>query len=161
MKRIIRNLLVFLMTALLAVGFVGCAGNDGGNSANNVNSGNIEKKLYYQVFSTQEEGKTVRVEITIVSLDGKYTLADIMEKAQEKHSITYESSSGMITSINGTANAADFSGCWMLYTSDTEMANNAWGAITIGGQTFGSAIVGAEALEVMEDQIYVWEYTTF
>ena len=85
MKRIIRNLLVFLMTALLAVGFVGCAGNDGGNSANNVNSGNIEKKLYYQVFSTQEEGKTVRVEITIVSLDGKYTLADIMEKAQEKH----------------------------------------------------------------------------
>ena len=161
MKRIIRNLLVFLMTALLAVGFVGCAGNDGGNSANNANSGNIEKKLYYQVFSTQEEGKTVRVEIAIVSLDGKYTLADIMEKAQEKHSITYESSNGMITSINGTANAADFSSCWMLYTSDTEMANNAWGTITIGGQTFGSAIVGAEALEVMEEQIYVWEYTTF
>ncbi len=160
MKRIMKKVLVFLMTALLAVGFVGCVDNDE-DSVSSSNSGNTIQKLYYQVFATQEENKTVRVEISILSLDGKYTLMDIMEKAQEKHDLTYESTGGMITSINGTANTADFSSCWMLYTSDAEMANNAWGTITIGGQTFGSAIVGAEVLEVMEEQIYVWEYTTF
>lgn len=166
MKGIMKKLLVLFMAASLAVGFVGCA-NNGGDSVSNINSESgensesIKKILSYQVFASQTEGKTTRVEITITSLDGEYTLSDIMDKAQEKHDLEYESSGGMITSINGVANTADFSSCWMLYTSDTEMANSEWGTITIGDQTFGSAILGADVLEVLEDQIYVWEYVTF
>ena len=160
MKQKTKKFLAFLTTVLLIVGCAGCGkDSDGGNA--NGNSESSIQKLSYQVFATQTEGKTVRVEITILTLDGKYKLSDIMARAQEEHKMTYESSAGMITSINGTANAADFSSCWMLYTTDAEMANSSWGTITIGDQTLGSAIVGAEALEVLVDEMYVWEYVTF
>lgn len=162
MKQKTKKLLAFLTAVLLTVGCAGCGDKaDDGNSANKGNGENFIQKLAYQVFATQEDGKTVRVEITILSLDREYKLSEIMQRAHEEHKLTYESSAGMVTSINGTANTADFSYCWMLYTTDAEMANSSWGTITIGDQTLGSAIVGAEALEVLENEMYVWEYTAF
>ena len=91
----------------------------------------------------------------------QWMLADVMEDAKVCGELSYESSNGMITSINGVKNMADFSACWMLYTSDKELADNAWGTITIGEETIGSAMVGAESLPVLEGAIYVWEYTSF
>lgn len=70
-------------------------------------------------------------------------------------------STNMVTSINDVANPADFSKCWMLYTSDTEHANTAWGQIEYQGNTYGSATLGAESLIIVENGLYIWVYTTF
>ena len=55
----------------------------------------------------------------------------------------------------------DFSHCWMLYTSDGEMSNAAWGEIEYNGEKLGSAVLGADALPVLEGQVYVWYYQAF
>ena len=47
-------------------------------------------------------------------------LIDYMEKLKEKGQLEFAVRDGMITSINGIDNPADFSSCWMLYTSDEE-----------------------------------------
>ena len=65
---------------------------------------------------------------------------------------------GMVTSIDGVANKADWSECWMIYTSDTEMANIVWGQIEYKGEIYGSAIVGAEQLMVKKGCIYIFVY---
>ena len=99
--------------------------------------------------------------ITVTSVAKRTMLTDVMEKAKEKGDFTYEMSGGMITSINGVANPADWSKCWMLYTSDAEMSNTAWGTITWNGETLGSAVVGADALDVIAGATYVWSYQSF
>lgn len=68
---------------------------------------------------------------------------------------------GMVTAIDGVANAADWSKCWMIYTSDSEKANTAWGQIEYKGETYGSAIVGAEQLMVKKGCIYIFVYQSF
>ena len=67
----------------------------------------------------------------------------------------------MITSINGKANPADWSYCWMVYTSDTSMANTEYGTYEYEGQILGSAVLGAEALPAADGGIYVWVYQKF
>lgn len=93
-----------------------------------------------------------------VQTDGGSVLS-CMEKLGEE--LVYETSDGMVTSINGKANAADFSACWMLYTSDIEQANASWGTVEYDGKTLGSAMLGAELLEVKAGEIYLWEYVSF
>jgi hypothetical protein len=68
---------------------------------------------------------------------------------------------GMVTAIDGVKNAADWSKCWMIYTSDSEMANVAWGQIEYKGEIYGSAIVGAEQLIVKKGCIYIFVYQSF
>ena len=102
------------------------------------------------------------VEIYVSDLgDVDWKLIDLMERAKANGDLTYEISNGMITSVEGKANAADFSACWMLYTSDVEMSNAEWGTITVGEKTLGSAIVGAEALPIAAGELYVWSYQSF
>ena len=105
----------------------------------------------------QEERVVVLVEET----DGNATLLNCMEYLAEKEELDYKLVGGMLTEINGKANAADFSRCWMLYTSDEDMANEQWGAVEYNGERLGSAIVGAEALVVEEGESYVWVYQGF
>ena len=88
-------------------------------------------------------------------------LSDGMELLKEGGKLTYETSGGMVTSINGKANAADWSASWMLYTSDEEMANTEWGTYEYNGETLGSAIVGAESLFVASGEFYIWVYQSF
>ena len=88
-------------------------------------------------------------------------LIDYMEKLKEKGQLEFTVSDGMITSINGIDNPADFSSCWMLYTSDEECANAAWGTVDYEGKLYGSAISGAEALKIKPDQLYIWGYQSF
>lgn len=85
----------------------------------------------------------------------------VMEELQADGAMNFTVQSGMVTSINGKANPADFSSCWMLYTSDTEMSNTAWGEIDYNGGKLGSAVLGADALPVAEGEIYVWYYQSF
>ena len=88
-------------------------------------------------------------------------LIDYMNTLTEDGKMTCKISNGMVTSINGIDNPADFSSCWMLYTSDTENANAAWGTVEYDGQVYGSAISGAETLVIKPDQLYIWVYQSF
>ena len=118
-----------------------------------------EGGLQYTITKSNE----TRVEIYVSDLGDSEncTLIDVMEMLKLGGDLTYEISGGMVTSIEGKANAADFSACWMLYTSDAEMSNAEWGSIQVGEKTLGSAIVGAEALPVAAGEYYVWDYQTF
>lgn len=89
------------------------------------------------------------------------TLMDYMEELKNKGELEFAVSDGMITSINGIDNPADYSSCWMLYTSDEENANKAWGTVEYDGNEYGSAISGAETLKIKADQLYIWVYKSF
>ena len=102
-----------------------------------------------------------RVVITVSEATENATVIDCMEYLAEKADFAYTISSGMVTEINGKANTADFSGCWMLYTSDAELSNTEWGTIDCDGKRIASAIVGAEVLPVVAGEMYVWEYVQF
>ena len=76
-------------------------------------------------------------------------------------SLRFESANGMITSINGIENAADWSACWMLYTTDTENSDTAWGSAEYDGKVYGSASYGAETLVIKKGESYIWLYQSF
>ena len=112
---------------------------------------------------TLVESTQTRVVISVEEQGLNCTLLDCMEmlRQSQDNDFTFTFTNGMITSINGVENPADFSHCWMLYTSDAEMANAAWGTTEYDGQTLGSAVVGVNALDVISGAIYVWVYTAF
>ena len=88
-------------------------------------------------------------------------LIDYMEMLKGKGELEFKVENGMITSINGIANPADYSSCWMLYTSDETLSNVAWGTVEFEGKTYGSAVSGAETLKIKADQLYIWVYKSF
>ena len=99
--------------------------------------------------------------IRVLKTEGEEKLLEVMAELQTDGAFTFVESGGMITTINGKENAADWSACWMLYTSDEELSNTAWGEVEYNGAKLGSAIVGAGELPVAEGQIYVWSYQGF
>ena len=88
-------------------------------------------------------------------------LIDYMDQLVKSGKMTCTIQNGMVTSINGIDNPADFSSCWMLYTSDEENANAAWGTVDFEGKQYGSAISGAEVLKVKPGQLYIWVFKSF
>lgn len=110
----------------------------------------------YSVESTENV-----VVITVEEVKDARFLIDVMEQAKADGELTYETSDGMITSLNGKVNPADWSYCWMLYTSDSSMASTEYGTYEYEGQTLGSAVLGTEALPVVDGGIYVWYYQHF
>ena len=88
-------------------------------------------------------------------------LIDYMDKLAAEGKMSCKISNGMVTSINGIDNPADFSSCWMLYTSDAENSNTAWGTVEYDGKEYGSAISGAETLKIKPDQLYIWVFQSF
>lgn len=101
------------------------------------------------------------VVIRVKETDDKATLFDVMEVLQEENALQFELAGTMLKSLNGKANPADFSSCWMLYTSDDEMGNSAWGTYDYNGTVYKSATLGGEALIVSAGAYYVWVYVTF
>lgn len=106
---------------------------------------------------------TIVIKITQEAIAGAtdMTLMDYMTKLKEADKLDFEISDGMITSINGVENPVDYSSCWMLYTSDEENANKAWGTVEYEGNEYGSAVSGAEVLKIKADQLYIWVYKSF
>lgn len=108
-----------------------------------------------------------------VKLDGDYlvivadgvaentTLLAYMEQLQKEGEFTFEKENGMVTSVNGKKNDTDYNPCWMLYTSDTENSNGAWGSVEYGGKVYNSASLGMESLLVKNGETYIWWYQTF
>ncbi len=103
------------------------------------------------------------IKTTKEALDGntEMLLLDYMAELKEKGEIDYSVENGMITEINNIENPSDFSKCWMLYTSDTENSNSAWGTVEYDGKEYGSAIVGAEMLKIKPDHLYIWVFKSF
>ncbi len=103
------------------------------------------------------------VKTTTQAMDGAtdMTLMDYMTKLKDKGDLEFTISDGMITSINGIDNPADYSSCWMLYTSDADNANASWGTVEYEGKEYGSAISGAETLKIKSDQLYIWVFKSF
>ena len=88
-------------------------------------------------------------------------LIDYMEILKGKGQLEFTVANGMITSINGIDNPADYSSCWMLYTSDATMSNASWGTVEYDGKQYGSAVSGAETLTIKPDQLYIWVFKSF
>ena len=103
------------------------------------------------------------IKTTQEAMDGKtdLLLIDYMKILKEKGELELEIENGMITSINGIDNPADFSSCWMLYTSDEELSNVAWGTVEYEGKEYNSAVSGAETLKIKPDQLYIWVFKSF
>ena len=116
---------------------------------------NVEEKLVVKVSDS-----CIVIKTTEDSLNGKtdMLLIDYMIQRKEKGELEFSISNGMVNSINGVENPADYSSCWMLYTSDEDNANAAWGIVEYKGKEYGSAISGAEALTIKPDQLYIWVY---
>lgn len=89
------------------------------------------------------------------------TLVDYMNSLKSDGQLTFEINNGMVSSVNGIDNPSDWSSCWMLYTSDTDNANSAWGTIEYNGNVYGSAILGAESLTIKDGCIYIWVFQSF
>ena len=111
----------------------------------------------------KESETCIVIKTTKEAMDGKTEmyLIDYMDILVKEGRMTCKISDGMVTSINGIDNPADYSSCWMLYTSDAENANTAWGTVEYDGQTYGSAVSGAEALKIKPDQLYIWVFQSF
>lgn len=89
------------------------------------------------------------------------TLYDYMLKLRNDNEINFTDANGMITSINGIENAADWSECWMLYTTDTDNSNVAYGQVEYKGKVYGSSSWGAESLQIKKGESYIWLYQSF
>ena len=105
----------------------------------------------YIVIKTTEEAMKGKEDMLLV---------DYMELMREE-GLEFEIRDGMIVSINGIENPADYSSCWMLYTSDGENSNASWGTVEYEGKEYGSAISGAETLKIKADQLYIWVFKSF
>ena len=89
------------------------------------------------------------------------TLLSFMQASTLKGLLEFTLTNGMVTAINGKESTADYSKCWMLYTSDANMANTAWGTVEYQGNVYGSAVKGVTELNIIENGLYIWVYTTF
>ena len=113
------------------------------------------------VVKSDEDTIVITADSNYFAITDETKLIDYMNKLKADGLLDFVIADGMITAIAGKENPADFSSCWMLYTSDVEMSNAEWGTIEYDGKTLGSAIVGADALAVVEGGIYVWSYQSF
>lgn len=96
-----------------------------------------------------------------MELTEETTLVEYMTSLKESGELEFEIKSGMVSSVNGISNPADYSSCWMLYTDDEDNSNVAWGTIEYNEKIYGSAILGAETLKVKDSCVYIWVYQTF
>ena len=99
--------------------------------------------------------------ITVAEGTAEMSLNDYMLQLKDKGELDFTMENGMITAINGKENAADYSSCWMLYTSDADFSNAAWGVAQYDGKEYGSATLGADMLKVKAGQLYIWVYQSF
>lgn len=110
-----------------------------------------------EVCATVETTET-QVAIVVEEVDGDVRLIDVMTQLQEEGKLAFTvDAQGLVKSINGKENAADWSQYWSLYISDAELSDMTYG-IEWNGQQLGFSNFGAEALPIVEGGVYVWLY---
>ena len=144
MKKLLLNLLTLLCVCVMALSAIAC----GDNQETYVIKDGDTKVIITVSSEYLEENQTA-------------TLVEYMEYLKEQGKLEFEIVGGMVTAINGIENPADWSSCWMIYTDDAELSNAEWGIAEYNGKTYGSAIIGAEALIIKEGCTYIWYYQTF
>ena len=108
------------------------------------------------------ENSDTMVVMSVVEEEGNMYVIDLMKDLQKAGKITYElSADGFIESINGKANAADFSSCWMLYTSEDDLSSEEYGYIEYKGEKLYGALFGASQMPLDDGELYVWSYVSF
>ena len=143
MKRKIYSIVTLFLTVVMSVCMFAACDKEGSAKA--------------EVVSKTDTMVVIKVNET----EGFATLLDAMTYLKEEGELIFTVSGGMVSSVEGKENAADWSACWMLYTSDTEMSNKEWGTITYEGNSYGSAILGVESLQVSVGEYYLLSYDTF
>ena len=116
-----------------------------------------------EVLVIKDSDEFIVIKATEKSIEGKndMMLIDYMQMLKDNGDFEYIIDNGMITSINGIENAADYSKCWMLYTSDNENSAAMYGTVEYEGVEYASAMLGAEALQVKAGEVYIWVLVTF
>lgn len=148
-----KKLACFLLAVVTALGFYACSGVEDQSAQGNGESSTSAAYVSTEILLNTD----TRVVISVSEKRGTFTLLECMESTE----LDFEIVDGMLVEVNGVKNKADYSACWMLYTSDAEMSNSAWGTIEIDGKTLGSAVLGVEALEITVGKLYVLEYQNF
>ncbi|MBR2441774.1 MAG: hypothetical protein IKB20_01710 [Clostridia bacterium] len=158
MKRKLYSFLSLICTFVIsAVLLCGCSllGRETSSSA----SESIVQEATVKASVLEKTGTMVVIKVEKAEEDT--TLMDIMDLLKASGELDFKVVSGMVSELNGVANPADYSSCWMLYTSDAEMSNTAWGTVEYNGMAMGSAILGADTLTVIANAYYVWSFQSF
>lgn len=113
----------------------------------------------YKPSTVTIDGDYVVITVNSKNVSENATLKDYMDYLQKNNEIEYKINNGMMTSINNKqGNSNQY---WMLYTSDTENSNSAWGTCEYNGNTYNSASLGVEQLIVKDGCIYIWYLQSF
>ena len=155
MKKFLLRLLI-LTLSLTAVFLSGCETVSGESEKESLPPINFE-----QYVEIGENTVVITVSSEVMDITSKTVLVDYMNLLKEAKVLDFGIKDGMVNSINGKENPADWSACWMLYTNDTEFANTEWGTVIVDGVIYPSAVLGAESLPIKDGKVYVWEYKTF
>lgn len=120
--------------------------------------------LVFAVFSFTACNEKKDVEPVVIYMETTpisrgQSLLDVMTTLEADGELSFTEENGMIVKLNGTKNEG--SSYWMLYTSDAEYANTAWGTYEYEGQTYGSATLGATELPFKVKETYIWVYQSF
>lgn len=87
-----------------------------------------------------------------------YKLSDYMESEKQKGNLVFEVSNGFVSSINGISNNTFANKYWMLYTSDENYSNSAWGVYEYDGKSYSSSTIGIEQ-PIKNGETYIWVYS--
>ena len=139
MKGLFKRLAV-VFTCITSCFFVGCKGVDD----------DVTPTAY-------DDAVKIQITATVTDLTDT-TLEEYMTAMRQDGLIEYTIEYGMVSSINGRANADGK--YWMIYTSDEENSNPDY-CIEYGFARYYSALYGAETLKVKEGDVYVWAYHGF
>ncbi|MBQ8886010.1 MAG: DUF4430 domain-containing protein [Clostridia bacterium] len=113
-----------------------------------------------KVVSVDENSVIIRPDKNVLEITETTTLTDYLNALNDKGMVGFEYviENGMVVSMNGLKQNNAESKFWMLYTSDAEKSNTAWGVLEYDGKQYGSATVGASELIIKEGETYIWCY---
>ncbi len=115
----------------------------------------------YNAVKTTEDVVAVTVSDKVMSLDGK-NLVDYLDELVKKGDFSYSASNGMVTTVNGkTADYAADKTSWMIYTSDEDLGNAAWGTYEFEGKTYYSATLGIGDYPLSEGTVILFVFCQF
>lgn len=108
----------------------------------------------------QTDTETV-VTVTKALYEDGDTLETYMNRLADKNKLSFTADNGMVTVINGIEAKAADNRYWMIYTSDGDYSNDAWGTYEYDGTTYGSATKGIKELPVKVGAVYVFAISQF
>ena len=114
-----------------------------------------------QEHKADENTVVIRPSDEVLLIESDTTLMDYLFAMQEKDMIELVVENGMILSVGGIENETtglNSMNCWMLYTSDPDNSNAAFGVLEYDGEKYASASWGAESLVIKKEFVYILAY---